>query len=70
LLSSDIGIATTGIAGPTGATPSKPLGLVHIGLSTSEATEWEEHRFGGERVDVKEQSAQATLEMLRKHLTA
>lgn len=69
LFSSDIGIGITGVAGPTGATFSKPVGLVYIGLSNTKSTEWEEHRFGGKRLDIKNQSAQAALDMLRRHLT-
>jgi PncC family amidohydrolase len=36
LANSDIAVSTTGIAGPTGATPQKPVGLVYIGLSTAQ----------------------------------
>jgi nicotinamide-nucleotide amidase len=70
LLRSDIGIGTTGIAGPAGATPSKPVGLVYIGLSASGSTLVEEHIFRGGRAGVKEQSAQASLDMLRRYLSS
>lgn len=69
LFHSDIGIGITGIAGPTGGSPSKSVGSVYIGLSTSESTQWEEHRFAGERIDIKEQSSQASLDMLRRYFT-
>ncbi len=68
LLGSDIGIGVTGVAGPAGATPCKSVGLIYIGLSTAESTQWGEHRFSGDRVDIKEQSAQASLDMLRRYL--
>ena len=50
----DIGISTTGIAGPTGATPEKPLGLVYIGFSTEKETIVKEFIFNTNRIDFKE----------------
>jgi len=49
----DIGLSTTGVAGPTGGTPSKPVGLVWIGISTHEATCAFECHFEGSRDEVK-----------------
>jgi nicotinamide-nucleotide amidase len=63
-----IGISTTGIAGPTGATPEKPVGLVYIGLSDDKGTIVREFRFSGTRRDVKQRASQAALEMLRLHM--
>jgi len=63
-----IGISTTGIAGPTGATPEKPVGLVYIGLSDDKDTTVREFRFSGARKDVKQRASQAALEMLRLHM--
>ena len=63
-----IGISTTGIAGPTGATPMKPVGLVWIGYADEKAAEAYEYRFGGERHIVKERSAQAALDLVRRKL--
>jgi nicotinamide-nucleotide amidase len=68
LLRSDIGISVTGIAGPRGAVPGKPVGLVYIGLAADGAIECEERRFFGNRAEIKEQSAQATLDLLRRYL--
>jgi len=49
----DIGLSTTGVAGPTGGTPSKPVGLVWIGISTHKATRAFEYHFEGSRDEVK-----------------
>ncbi len=68
LAGSDIGIATTGIAGPTGSTKTKPIGLVYIALSTPQKTIVKRYYFAGERKIIKFRSSQATLDMLRLHL--
>jgi len=66
----DVGIATTGIAGPTGATPEKPVGLVYIALAHAGGTEVREVRFGTEpgRAGIKYLASQTALDMLRLHL--
>ena len=64
----DIGLSTTGIAGPTGATSTKPIGLVWIGYSDAESTFATRFQFGGDRRRVKERAAQAALELLRRKL--
>jgi nicotinamide-nucleotide amidase len=64
----DIGISTTGIAGPTGATETKPIGLVWIGYSDSEATLAMKFNLGDGRKRVKERATQAALELLRRQL--
>lgn len=64
----DIGISTTGIAGPTGATPEKPVGLVWIGYSDSSETLALKFNFGDDRRRVKERAAQAALELVRRKL--
>lgn len=63
-----IGMGITGIAGPGGATASKPVGLVYIALSTEDEDSSLEHRFAGSRLDIKSRSAQAALVMLRRYL--
>ena len=61
----DIGIAITGIAGPGGGTPEKPVGLVWIAVAAPEA---KARRFQmiGDRAEIRERAAQAALEMLRR----
>jgi len=68
IFNADIGISVTGIAGPTGATKNKPLGLVFIALSKNNKTICKEFRFPGDRVTVKWQASQAALDMLRTSL--
>lgn len=65
----DIGISTTGIAGPGGATPTKPVGLVYIALSFEKETVTHKYQFSGTRIDVKQRASQVALETLRMHLT-
>jgi nicotinamide-nucleotide amidase len=66
----DVGVSTTGIAGPGGATPTKPLGLVHIGLSDKAGNVSEELRLRGDRVMIKERAAQLALFLLYRGLKA
>lgn len=64
----DIGIGVTGIAGPTGKTKTKPVGLVHLAISTEKKTETKEFHFLGDRVSIKLKASQAALDLLRKYL--
>lgn len=64
----DIGVATTGIAGPGGGTPEKPVGLVYVGLA-ARTTEVREFRFHGNRGENKRATVQAALQMLMEHMT-
>lgn len=62
------GLAITGIAGPTGGTPEKPVGLVYTALAWDKGTEVSKNRFLGNRETIKFQSSQKALDMLRRHL--
>ena len=62
------GLSITGIAGPDGGTPTKPVGTVFIGLAVEGAVEARRFRFAGDRASVKWQSAQMALDMLRRSL--
>lgn len=64
----DIGLSTTGIAGPTGGTPEKPVGLVWIGISTPEITRAFECHFEGDRTQIKTQSVHQILLRLSEYL--
>jgi nicotinamide-nucleotide amidase len=59
------GLSVTGIAGPTGGTPEKPVGTVFSALAGPQGTRVQKHRFAGDREQVRTFSAGAALEMLR-----
>lgn len=65
---SDIGLSVTGIMGPTGATPNKPVGLVYVGICDDNLCTAKEFRFGDDRLLNKDRTAQAALEMVRRNL--
>jgi competence/damage-inducible protein CinA-like protein len=64
----DIGISTTGIAGPTGGTPEKPVGLIYIGYADATGSLAMKFNFGDNRLRFKERASQAALELLRRKL--
>jgi nicotinamide-nucleotide amidase len=63
-----IGLGITGIAGPTGGTDAKPVGLVYIGVSDAQKTDVLEHTFRGPRARVREWAAQQALDLIRRRL--
>ncbi len=63
-----LGLGVTGIAGPTGATEEKPLGLVHIALSSADKVESIEKTFRGDRQRVREWTTTQALDLLRRRL--
>lgn len=70
LMQSDVALAITGIAGPTGATPEKPVGLVCIALSSTLGEDCQEYRWSGNRLQNRKWSVRAALEMLHRHLVS
>ena len=68
LLAADICLADTGIAGPSGATLGKPLGLFYIGLSHQAGTYSRKHNFHGNRKQNKRDAAEAALDWLKEYL--
>ena len=68
VLGVDICVADTGIAGPGGATPGKPVGLFYLGLSHKDGTFTQKHIFKGTREENKQQAAQTALMRVREYL--
>jgi nicotinamide-nucleotide amidase len=68
LAGTDFGIGITGIAGPSGATPGKPVGTVYIAVSTAKHTRCRNFLFKGNRHTIKSQSCQAAATMLMHEL--
>jgi nicotinamide-nucleotide amidase len=64
----DVGVGVTGIAGPGGGSPEKPVGTVAIAATTGAVTRSRVYRFLGEREHVKFQASQAALDMVRRLL--
>jgi nicotinamide-nucleotide amidase len=64
----DIGIAVTGVAGPTGGSREKPVGTVFFGLATEHKEETFKFHFTGNRKQVQEISAQTGLDLVRRLL--
>jgi nicotinamide-nucleotide amidase len=67
-LGADVGVSVTGIAGPGGGTPEKPVGLVWIAVNGSESTARRFHLIG-DRAEIRQRAAQAALEMVRRAVT-
>lgn len=65
---SDFGLAVTGIAGPTGGTPEKPVGMVWLAVADAGGTTSQAHRWNGSREVNKEWAAQYALDLLRRRL--
>jgi nicotinamide-nucleotide amidase len=63
-----VGVGVTGIAGPTGGSPEKPVGTVVVAAVTESDRRVRTFRFFGEREQVKFQASQAALDMVRRML--
>ena len=65
-----VGMAITGVAGPGGGSEEKPVGTVWIATDIDGAVETRRLRLIGDRAEVRQRAAQATLEMVRRRLLA
>ena len=65
----DLALSITGIAGPDGGGPDKPVGTVFIGLAGAQApTQVRHFQFVGDRAAIRDRSVKSALQMLRFHL--
>ena len=64
----DVGLSTTGIAGPTGGTKEKPVGLVYVGCYVNGTVAVEECHFSGTREENRKAAVEAALQLLWKNL--
>ena len=65
----NVGLSTTGIAGPSGGTPEKPVGLIYVGCYIDGETYVKECRFQGSREENRNAAVEAVLELLYELLT-
>lgn len=68
LAKTDFGVGITGIAGPTGATPGKPIGTVFIAISKKNKLICKRSQFRGSRLKIRQSAVLETLKLLRKFL--
>jgi len=68
-LAADVGLSVSGIAGPGGGTPEKPVGTTWIGLNTTRVGQARCFQFVGDRLSVKEQAARMALQLLAEYLS-
>lgn len=68
LLNVDVCISGTGIAGPAGATETKPVGLFYLGLFASDNVTFEKHVFNSDRNGNKQKAVLASLDLLERYL--
>jgi nicotinamide-nucleotide amidase len=65
---SDIAVSITGIAGPGGGTPEKPVGLVYVGLASPEGVKVRNFKWGNDRKSTRTRAAKMALNLVRLHL--
>ncbi len=68
ILSTEIGLSVTGVAGPGGGTAEKPVGLVYVALAAPDGSWVERHLWNGDRWENKARSADAALDLLHRYL--
>lgn len=68
LAGSDIALAVTGIAGPDGGTPDKPVGTVYIAMDTPAGSRAKAYRFHGDRGEIRTITAFVAMDRLRRYL--
>ena len=68
-LPADVAVAVTGVAGPGGGTPDKPVGLVYVAVDSPTGAATERLQIDGDRQAIREQATDAALRLVREHLT-
>jgi PncC family amidohydrolase len=68
-LSVDVGVSVTGVAGPSGGTPEKPVGLVYIAASTPNGEHTIDFTYPADRQSIRSRAAVAALHLVRRQLT-
>ena len=63
-----VGVGVTGVAGPGGGSPEKPVGTVHVAVATPLGTEHRQFSFPGDREKIRWWASQAALDMVRREL--
>ena len=63
IVNSDVSIAVTGIAGPTGGSIDKPVGLVWVGIGTKEKIITKKYQFNGNRLEIRQKTTQESLKL-------
>ena len=66
----DLAVSVTGIAGPDGGSPSKPVGLTYVAVADGSGAEVRRHVWSGDRAENKRRSAAAALELLLERIEA
>lgn len=69
-IGADLGASVTGIAGPEGGTPDKPVGLTYVAVADAAGNEVRRHLWSGSRTDNKRASAEAVLELILARIEA
>jgi PncC family amidohydrolase len=66
ILNADLSIAVTGVAGPTGGSIDKPVGLVWIGIGTKERIITNKYQFNGDRLEIRQKTTHESLKLANK----
>ena len=67
LARTELGLSISGIAGPTGGTPEKPVGTVYMALAWNEETQCWKYLFEGSRGEIKQEASEEALMRIREH---
>ena len=67
LTGAKLGIGVTGVAGPGGGSPEKPVGLVYVGMADERGSRQKDFRFLGDRERIRLFASQAALDMTRRY---